>query len=85
MAVRWRVGDTITDKAAGYVHTYVLTAIAPHTTWSGHASALLYWRGSCVVCGGIVVALSGRRPKELARTCMAHRGQWLPQRGKANG
>jgi len=86
-ATRWRVGDAHQERAGGYVHTYRLTAIAPHTNRTGYQSVLLYWRGSCVVCGGVLVALSGRRPKELARTCLAHRGAFTGKRvgGSANG
>lgn len=80
VVTRWRVGDAFQEKASGYVHTYCLTAIAPHTTRKGHAWLLLYWRGTCAACGGILVALSGRRPRELVRTCLTHRGQWTGKR-----
>lgn len=87
VVTRWRVGDAFQEKASGFVHTYRLTAIAPHTTRKGHASLLLYWRGTCAACGGILVALSGRRPRELVRTCLAHRGRWTGWKsgGGANG
>ena len=91
IATRWRVGDAHQERAKGWLHTYRLTAIAPHTTRKGHASLLLYWQGTCAACGGILVALSGRRPKSLLRTCLAHRGQWTGRRpgrktgGGANG
>ena len=92
LALRWHVGDTIQDKAKGYIHTYRLAAIRPYTSpRTGHETALLHWRGSCVVCGTGFIAITGRRPRELARTCLDHRGQWLPQRrrtsaeGAANG
>ncbi len=85
LALRWAVGDTFQERAGGYLHTYRLTAIKPYVNRYGHASAVLYWRGACAVCGGVLVALSGRRPEELVRTCLAHRGQWTPKRGRANG
>ena len=86
LALRWAVGDTIQDRAAGLVHTYRLAEIRPYTSArTGHATATLHWRGSCVVCGAAFVCITGRRPRELVRTCLDHRGQWLPQRGRANG
>ena len=73
-AVLWRVGDAYQERAAGLIHTYRLEAIDPHTTRTGHHSLLLRWRGSCAVCGVAFVTLSGRRPHELVRTCLDHRG-----------
>jgi len=83
---RWRVGDAFQERARGLVHTYRLTAIAPHTTRAGLPSVITYWRGTCAVCGGVLMALAGKQPRELVRTCLQHRGQWLPpKRRRANG
>ena len=75
-SLRWRVGDAFQQKVGGYVHAYRLTAVAPYVTLKGHPSLVLYWAGACAVCGGALVATTGRRPKSLVRTCLAHRGQW---------
>lgn len=86
--VRWRIGDTFREKAAGRVHTYRLIAIKPHVTRTGHQSAVLYWSGRCAACGAQMVALSGKRPHELIRTCLEHRGKWrwaASAEGAANG
>jgi len=85
--LRWRVGDTFKEKAGSFVHNYRLAAIKPHTNKNGTASALLYWSGICVICGAGLVALSGRRPRDLLRTCARHRGQWTGRKagGTANG
>jgi hypothetical protein len=84
VAVRWAIGDPFQDRVGGYVHTYRLAEIRPYTSpRTGHQTATLHWLGSCVVCGAAFMCVSGRRPKDLVRTCLDHRGQWLPQRGRA--
>lgn len=85
-ALRWHIGDAFQERAAGLVHTYRLVAMKPHTTRAGDQSIILYWAGSCAVCGGRLMALSGKQPRYLARTCMEHRGTWMPpKRGRAHG
>jgi len=73
--IRFSLGQRIvqTTKTGG-CYGYTLTAADPYLTKAGAPSAVLTWAGTCAVCGEVFSATSGRKPRELVRTCLSHRG-----------
>lgn len=74
-ALRFAIGDTYRERGARKrAFDYELVEIAPHQTRSGAASFVLTWRGRCVLCGADFTQKTGRRPRQMLRTCSRHRG-----------
>ena len=61
------------QEAYGVVFTYQLVGEEPYVRLDGRSSAVLRWRGICVVCGNSFECLSFRAPKNLPRSCGIHR------------
>lgn len=73
--LRFKIGDTIRQRAAGRSYTYTLTTTEPFVCRSGRETTLLTWEGCCVICGAPFTTTTGRRPPRwMARTCLADRG-----------
>jgi len=79
--IRFALGQRIVQTTiTGGSYSYTLTAARPYQTKAGAPSAVLTWAGTCAVCGDAFSATSGRKPRELVRTCRSHRGTYRHSR-----